>query len=199
MFFAKPGFGVEENVALLKRFNWIEQCLTDMIVTRLNATPEWEVKGGLALQIHLDSQHALAIQNRVAELRHPPHNFHQAPGEKLAAFCQECLRSQNTIETLTVIFKVMRPALLVAYRQHFETTNPLVDQPTRRVLRLAILEEAEAAGNAAFARVMQVRRDADSSNDADWWLELVEHTLGYTPEPLGDEFAAAKDAPWENG
>src|SRR2546421_586930 len=38
-----PGFGVEENVALLKRYNWVETRLTDLFLTQLTSTPEWEV------------------------------------------------------------------------------------------------------------------------------------------------------------
>jgi hypothetical protein len=140
---ARIGFGVDENVARLKRFNWVEQRLTDLALTRLNATPEWEVKGGLALHIWLDAEHAKSIQSRVAELRHPPHKFHQAPDALSDAFYQEALRSETTIETLVAIYRVIRPALRDAYQFHFDNTNPLVDQPTRRFLRFSILEEEE--------------------------------------------------------
>ena len=153
---AKPGYGVEENVNQLKRFNWVEQCLTDLVITQLNAIPEWEVKGGLSLHLHLDAEHAQWLQLRVAELRHPPHNFHVAPDEALGAFCQEALRSAGTIEVLTAIYCVIRPTLLAAYRHHFGTTNPLVDQPTRRRLRFIMLEEEEqiAWGQAALEALL---------------------------------------------
>ena len=84
---AKPGYTVEENVLRLKRFNWVEQCLCDLVLTKINFTPEWEVKGGLGLHIHLDCEHARALQSRVAELRHPPHNFNVPPSAELDAFC----------------------------------------------------------------------------------------------------------------
>jgi hypothetical protein len=153
---AVEGIGVEENVALLKRYNWLEQRLADLFLSRLNSTPEWEVKDAFALHLWLDAEHARALQERVAELRHPPHNFHTAPDERLEAFCQEALRSHDTVETLVAIYRVLKPALLAAYEAHSQRTNPLADQPTRRVLRMAILEEREAAewGEAALAALL---------------------------------------------
>lgn len=167
---AVPGYGVEENVARLKRFNWVEQRLCDLVITRLNTTPEWEVKGGLSLHIHLDAEHARSLQARVAELRHPPHNFHIAPDEALEAFCQEALHSQDTVETLTAIYRVIRPALLAAYRHHYVTTNPLIDQPTRRQLRFIMLEEEEqiAWGEAALEALLtdEAARERSSAWEA---------------------------------
>jgi hypothetical protein len=139
----RPGLGVEENVRLLKRYNWIETRITDLILTQLTATPEWEVKDALALHVWLDSEHAKWLQERVSELRHPPHNFHQPPDEALEAWLQEALRSQGTIELLTALYRVLKPALLDAYREHVERTHPLVDHPTRRFLRFIIQEEEE--------------------------------------------------------
>src|SRR4051794_37406930 len=61
----RAGLGIEENVALLKRYNWVETRMTDLVLTQLNATPEWEVKGALCLHVWLDSEHAKSLQDRV--------------------------------------------------------------------------------------------------------------------------------------
>jgi hypothetical protein len=149
---AATGFGVEENVRRLKRFNWVEARLTDLFLTQIHATPEWELKDGFSLHVWLDAEHAKWLQERVAEMRHPPHNFHLPPDAALEAWLQEALRSEGTIELLTAIYRVIKPALLDAYRAHFAATNPLVDHPTRRILRFMILEEEEmiAWGEAAL-------------------------------------------------
>src|SRR5438309_11152160 len=52
-----PGFSVEENVARLKRYNWIETRLTDLFLTQLTATPEWEVKDAFGLHVWLEAEH----------------------------------------------------------------------------------------------------------------------------------------------
>lgn len=191
---ARPGYGVEENVSRLKRLNWIEQTLCDLVITRLNATPEWEVKGGLALHIHLDAEHARSLQNRVAELRHPPHNFHQAPDPALAALCEEALRSQSTIETLVAITRVLRPALIRAYRAHYETTNPLADQPTRRLLRFILLEEEEQLSWNEAA--LQALLDSDEKRaEAAAWEEHLTAYLNAAGGVSGDEISEVTSLP----
>src|SRR5579862_466267 len=164
----RPGLGVEENVALLKRYNWVETRLTDLILTQLTATPEWEVKDAFCLHVWLDSEHALWLQERVAELRHPPHNFHQAPDPALEAWLQEALRSRGTVELLTALYRVIKPALLAAYREHLGATHPLVDQPTRRFLKFMIQEEEEmlAWGEAALTALTA---DPRAKATADAW------------------------------
>src|SRR5216684_5235490 len=152
----KPGFGVEENVALLKRYNWVETRLTDLFLTQLTATPEWEVKDAFALHVWLDAEHGKWLQQRVAEMRHPPHHFHVPPDPALEAWLQEALRSRGTVELLVAIYRVIKPALRDAYRAHYEQTNPLVDHPTRRILRFILLEEEEMIqwGEAALQALM---------------------------------------------
>lgn len=164
----RSGFGVEENVALLKRYNWVETRLTDLMLTQVTATPEWEVKDALCLHAWLDAEHAKWLQERVAELRHPPHNFHRAPDEALEACLQEALRSRGTVELLVALYRVIKPALLEAYRAHQELSNPLVDQPTRRILRFIILEEEEMVewGRAALEALLG---DAEARATAAAW------------------------------
>lgn len=169
---ARPGLSVEENVASLKRANWIETRLTDLALAFITATPEWEVKDGLCLHVWQDSEHALWLQQRVAELRHPPHAFHVPPDEALEAWLQEALRPRSTVELLVSSYRVVRPALLELYRRHRERTHPLADQPTRRLLRFAILEEEEAVawGEAALAALLT--SDALRAEAAAWEAHL---------------------------
>ena len=168
----RPGLRVEENVALLKRYTWVETRLTDLILGHLTATPEWEVKDALCLHVWLDSEHARWLQERVSELRHPPHNFHRAPDPPLDAWLQEALRSRGTVELLTALYRVIKPALLDAYQAHLDATHPLVDHPTRRFLRFIIQEEQEmiAWGQAALEALLTT---GDARRQArDWEAHL---------------------------
>jgi hypothetical protein len=164
----KPGFGVEENVRLLKRYNWVETRLTDLFLTQLTATPEWEVKDAFALHVWLDAEHAKWLQQRVAEMRHPPHNFEAPPDPALEAWLQEALRSRGTVELLVALYRVIKPALLEAYRVHYEGTNPLVDHPTRRLLRFMMQEEEEMIqwGEAALEALID---DEKTRTQAEAW------------------------------
>jgi hypothetical protein len=177
-----PGFGVEENVALLKRYNWIETRLTDLYLTQVTATPEWEVKDAFSLHVWLDSEHAKWLQERVAEMRHPPHNFHTPPDPELEAWLQEALRSEGTVEVLVAIYRVLKPALVTAYRAHREQTHPLVDHPTRRILRFILQEEEEMIewGEAALQALLT---DDEARRKAETWEA---HLRAYLPASLAE-------------
>lgn len=189
---ARVGFSVEENVARLKRYNWIEQTLTDLALTHLTATPEWEVKQILSLHTWLDAEHAQSLQNRVAELRHPPHNFHLPPDAALEAFTEEALRSDGTVELLVALYRVLKPALLAAYREHMAKSNKMVDQPTLRFLRFVAQEEEEmiALGGEALRALTQT---AAAQKRAAAWEKHLRSYLAAAGGVVGD--AAPLGAP----
>ena len=141
---ARPGLSVEENVRRLLRLHWMEKRLLEISLAHLPSTPEWEVKCGLALHQWQDAGHADALRRRIVEMRSPAPRLDVAPDDALQAFCEELLRARDTAELLTGIYRVARPALAQTYREHLDLSNPLVDHPTRRLIRWNLLEEDEA-------------------------------------------------------
>src|SRR4051812_3176761 len=105
------GYSVDDNVALLLRYHWIEKRLSEIMVARLTATPEWEVKGGFALHQWLDSEHADALRNRIREMRHPMPRIDVAPDEALGARFAGIAESPTTLQLLTGIQSVRRELL----------------------------------------------------------------------------------------
>jgi len=140
---AKPGYGVDENVELMRRYNYIEGQLYLLSAAFINPTPEWEVKGALSLHLYLDAEHGQALRQRVAELRRPPLYLDTCPDLRLEALCEEALRAKTTIEFLVGVFRVIRPSLLCAYKTHLAEINPVFDFPTCRLLKTAIAEEKQ--------------------------------------------------------
>lgn len=140
---ARVGYAVEDSVRRLLRYHWIEKRLMEIQVSRIPSTPEWEVKGALALHQWLDVEHADALRARIREMRRPPPRMDAPPDERLEAFLAEVAAAEDTVELLAGVHRVARRELLDAYRRHLEETNPLVDHPTRRILRAAVAEEEE--------------------------------------------------------
>jgi hypothetical protein len=154
---ARVGLGVEETVRRLVRYAWIEKRLMEAGLYWLNPTPDWEVKEALSLHLYLDAEHANLLRERVAEMRNPPPRLDRPPDDKLEQFLQEVLRAGDTLEKIVAVYHVLRPALLAAYRAHYDATNPLIDHPTRRLLRTLIAEEEEAIawGDAALTALTE--------------------------------------------
>ena len=140
---ARVGYGVDETVRRLLRYQWLERTLMRAFVAHLPATPEWEVKGGMALAQWQCAEHVEVLRQRIGEMRHPIPPLDQAPDAALGRFTDELLRSADSVELLTGAFSVTVPALMAEYRNYLSYANPLVDQPTRRVLRFALLELEE--------------------------------------------------------
>jgi hypothetical protein len=151
----RAGFSVAEASRRLRRLAYAKQRLAFLAAAHLNSTPEWEVKPALALHAWLDAQHATALRTRLIELREPAGRLEQTPDPLLAAALDEVLHARGTVELLSGVYGVLRPALLAAEERYLAETNPLADQPSCRLLKLVCLEEREAIewGRAALAAV----------------------------------------------
>jgi hypothetical protein len=146
---ARIGYSVDENVRRLVRLHWVERRLFAILVAHLTSEPVWEVKCALALQQWQCVEHVEALRRRIAEMRSPTPRLDVPPeddptAEALEAFLDELDRSDGTAELLAGVHGVALPALADAYRRHLAHTNPLVDHPTRRALRVALMDTEEA-------------------------------------------------------
>jgi hypothetical protein len=185
---ARSGLAVEQNVRLLKRYAYVERRLMEMSIAHLCAVPEWEVKCALALHCWLDAEHATVFRDRVAEMREPPLHLDAVPDDRLAAFLDEALHARDTIELLVGLYRVVKPALIDAYRRHLAESNPLADHPTCRHLRLLVVEEQDmiAWGEAALAALTV---DASAAEHAACWRDHLHAYLCAARGIWGDDAA----------
>jgi len=152
---AEIGLTIGETVDRLQRYAWIAKRTMEAALSWINPTPEWEIKEALSLHAYVAADHAQAYRVRVSEMRNPPPNMDKSPDARLDAFFGEVLTAQTSAEKLAAIYGVIKPALLAAYQAHFDAANPLVDFPTRRILRHQMAEEQDAVlwGTAAINAV----------------------------------------------
>ena len=110
------------------------------------------------------------------------------PEPALEAFFQELLRSATTLELLVGVYRCLKPALISAMQRHRAEANPLVDQPSLRLLRFILLEEEEqvAWGDAAIALLSQ-QEDVAGDRTAGWWEEHLRRYLGAAGGVSGSE------------
>jgi hypothetical protein len=180
------GYSVDENVRRLLRYHWVERRLAEILVARIPETPEWEVKGGFALHQWLDIEHATALAERIRELRHPTPRLDLPPDERLERFLQEVEQAQDTVELLAGVYRVTRADLALAYRTHIDQSNPLVDHPTRRALRLTVQEEEEAIGWGARSLGALIGRNVEADARVRGWEKHLRAFLGDARGVAGD-------------
>jgi hypothetical protein len=140
---AKPGLSVEECVRRLKRFHYCFKRLHQIFTARITAEPIYELKTGFAHHAYLCAEHATALRTRVAEMREPPLGLEDVPHPALAAFFDEILATNSTIELVHGVYSAALPALDEACARYTAETNSLTDAPSRRVIRFVRLELAD--------------------------------------------------------
>lgn len=182
---ATVGYSVEENVARLLRYAWIEKRLMETALHWLAPTPEWEIKEALGLHLHLDARHVDAIRTRISEMRSPAPRMDVTPDPALDRLFDELLLAQNSVEKLVGLYGVMRPALLAAYRQHQAAINPIADYPTHYLLKHLLLDEAEidAWGQQALTAISQ---SPSAQAMAEQWREHLALFLQAAGGIMGD-------------
>ncbi len=175
----KLGYSVERTVQLLRRYLSIESQTMRCLVAHLNAVPEWEVKCGLSLHLWQDAEHCTWLRDRVKEMRTPPLHLDRIPDPALDAFFQELIRSRSTLELLTGVYRVLKPASIAAMQRHLAEANPLADQPTRRLLRFILLEEEEqlAWGEAALRSLVDEEDSGEPVESTENWAAHLQAYL----------------------
>ncbi len=186
---ARVGFSVDDNVARLLRYHWTERRLMAVLIAHLTSEPVWEVKCALALHQWQSAEHVSALRTRIAEMRHPVPPLDVAPDAALDRFLGELLHSANTAELLAGVYEVAFAALADAYREHIERTNPLVDHPTRRLLRIALAETEDALAWSRKAIDVVCGADPEARRAADAWSAHLRALLDAAGGIVGDRVA----------
>jgi hypothetical protein len=184
---ARIGYSVDENVRRLTRFHWMERRLMSTLIAHIPAEPVWEVKCALSLHQWQSAEHVDALRDRIAEMRNPTPRLEVAPDGALESFLEELSRSTTTAELLCGVYRVAYPALARAYTEHLAHANPLVDQPTRRVLRVALGDVDDAIAWGTRALEIVVSADADERRRADEWARHLAAYLHAAGGVAGDE------------
>jgi len=195
---ARIGYSVEENVQRLLRIHWTERRLMDVMWAHLPATSRWEVKCALALHQWYCAGHADWLRERIREMRHPIPALDLAPDPKLDAFLEELLRSERDEELVAGLYGVALPGLRDAYYHHTRNTNPLVDHPTRRFMRFALVEVTEAIGWGERAIAVLAGDDRAAAVMTEW-RDHLDAYLAAAGGVAGDPHIAVSDGDERSG
>ncbi|MCG3210389.1 MAG: hypothetical protein FOGNACKC_04020 [Anaerolineae bacterium] len=165
----QPGFQVEEAVRRLQKLAYAEERLLLLQAAHLVIVPEWDIKLLLGRTQYEDAEHADQLKQRLTELRISKNKAMRGQDEALSLVFDEAMYSANTVELLAALTQVFKPALLQAYREYMAQTNALADQPTVRLLKLALVEEEEHLTLLQAAFEYALRRQPDLQPAAEAW------------------------------
>jgi hypothetical protein len=171
----KTGLSVEECVRRHKCYHYSFKRLHQVFTARITGEALYELKMAFSLHAHLCAEHTAAIRKRVGEMREPPLGLEAVPNRNLEIFFDEILAAPTTEELVLGIYEKALPALKVALENHLHDTNHLVDQPSVRLCRFALLELDDMIkfGAATIASLI----DQNSRQNCATWLALLDSAL----------------------
>jgi len=185
-----PGLSIETCVARLKRYHYAFKRLHQIFTARLTAEPIYELKMGFSYHSHLCAEHVAALRKRVGEMREPPLGLDAVPDQNLEIFFDEILAAPSTEELILGLYEKALPALQRALENHLRDTNRLVDAPSVRICRFALLEVEDMIeygkkvidclvhnrsrqGNEVHSEKSAIRNPQSAID----WLALLDHCL----------------------
>src|SRR6266566_3789527 len=186
----KPGLSVEECVRRLKRYHYAFKRLQQLFTARITAEPIYELKMVFSHHAHLCAEHAAALRQRVGEMREPPLGLEAVPDPSLEIFFDEILGAPTTEELVLGLYEKAFPAVKEALGRHVADTNPLVDQPSVRLCRFALLELEDML--TFGARTIAALVDRDCRQRTVNWLALLDECLAATGGLDGAQKASGK-------
>ena len=186
----KPGLSVEECVRRLKRYHYAFKRLRQLFTARITAEPIYELKMAFSHHAHLCAEHAAALRQRVGEMREPPLGLEAVPDSSLEIFFDEILGAPTTEELVLGLYENALPAVKAALERHLADTNRLVDQPSVRLCRFALLELEDML--TFGARTIAALVDRDCRQRAVNWLALLDECLAAAGGLDGAQKASGK-------
>ncbi len=131
----------ETNKRLLNRYRFIEYETLRILAGWLPATARMEWKLAMGRLLWEDAQHVQQLYQRLREIQTPAF---RPPGDAaLEQLMAEALHAPNECELLAGLFRVIKPALIDAYRWHNEQTFANPDAPTRYAFKHILVDEEE--------------------------------------------------------
>ncbi len=143
MLLIKPSQAIdfEQNKRLLNRYRFIEYETLRILAGWLPATANMDLKLAMGRLLWEDTQHVQYLYQRLREVQTPA--FRPPDDDALEHLMAEALHAPNERDLLAGLFRVIKPALVDAYRWHMDQTFANPDAPTRYAFKHILVDEVE--------------------------------------------------------
>lgn len=139
----------ETNKRLLNRYRFIEYEMLRILAGWLPATAQMETKLAMGQLLWEDAQHVQHLYQRLREVQTPAF---RPPGDPALEYLMaEAIHAPDERELLAGLFRVLKPALIAAYRWHLMQTFANPDAPTLYAFKHILVDEEEHVQWAADA------------------------------------------------
>lgn len=129
----------EHNKRLLNRYRFIEYETLRILAGWLPATANMDLKLAMGRLLWEDAQHVQHLYLRLREVQTPA--FRPPDDEALENLMAEAIHAPNELDLLAGLFRVIKPALVDAYRWHTRQTFANPDAPTLYAFKHILVDE----------------------------------------------------------
>ncbi len=148
--------------------------LMEMLAGWVPTTPLMEAKVLFGRHIWETAQLADLLGKRTYELRAPLH-FTLAPAQEYVLFLADLSAIEPQAERVSAFYDVMLPALCARCRTYLDETDPLLDEPTVRIMQ-RILRDSDSM--IEESRTLRSEHPQLTGVDAGWKESLVARERG---------------------
>jgi hypothetical protein len=143
---------VRDRADIVGTYRAVAVTLMETLARWVPTTPELEVKTLFGRHIWDLAQHADALGRRAPDLRAPLHHSLR-PVASYQAALDELAAISDTAARLSGFYDAILPDLAARYRRYLDATDPLLDEPTVRILERVLRDyERLRADRDAVAR-----------------------------------------------
>jgi hypothetical protein len=126
------GYDVDESARRFSNYFHVLRELVHLSCGHLALEPRFEVKALLGDHLHDDARAVTKIQRRLYELRDPS-DYPGAPSDELTSVLDKA-STEDTHAYLEIAYGELKPTLIAAVRIHLANLDPLLDEPSLRLL-----------------------------------------------------------------
>jgi hypothetical protein len=130
---------VREKADLVATFRFASVHLMETLARWVPSTPEMEVKTLFGRHIWDFAQHADILGKRTFELRGPLH-YDRKPVGAYATLLEDLRPVSDTGGRVTALYDATLPDLERRYREQLDQADPLLDQPTIRLIERILMD-----------------------------------------------------------
>ncbi len=127
------GYDVDDNASRFSNYFHVLRELVHLSCGWLPLEPRLGVKCVLGDHLHDDARSLTKIKRRLYELR-TPSDYPGAPCDELTALLDRAGAATGSAAYVEIAYGELKPALIAAIRVHLDALDPLVDEPSLRLL-----------------------------------------------------------------
>lgn len=165
-------FTVQNNLQLLGKYRYAEIQAMELMGSWAYTMVQPEIKIAFGRHMYQDAVHADLIGKRIPELKGRSKQYQYiAPSDEYGKIVETIWKVDDELRRMIGLYRVMKPALIEALRQHLANVELPADEPTAYILR-HIADEEEDHVAWAETVIPRLGSPGDRAQAAAWEEEL---------------------------